>query len=125
MKKRSVSSLPLLLIVFSLSLFESNVFGLTSIDSQVGIGARLSDSSDFWSFAQITDLHYDNSTSWRTRNLQNAIRLINNFKDDYNIKFVILTGDLVESPSSQSYSSLKHWLLANLLVPYKPIQGNH
>jgi len=93
-----------------------------------------------WSFAIITDLHigrgypdyggpgYDDGDTgqdyYLTERLRKVVEWINDNKSKYNIKFVIVLGDISDSGE---YSELKKAkdILDELDVPYVPVIGNH
>jgi len=104
-----------------------------------------------WSFAIITDLHigfdipdydgysYNDASSgqdyYLSKRLEAVIRRINELKDDYNIKFVAVLGDI--SDTAEYSELLKAREILGLLndpnqdgdltdgIPYIPLIGNH
>jgi len=96
-----------------------------------------------WSFAIITDLHIgrgypdyggkgtgiedqkgEGQDYYLTERLKKVVEWINDNKSKYNIKFVIVLGDISDSGE---YSELKKakGILDELDVPYVPVIGNH
>jgi parallel beta-helix repeat protein len=96
-----------------------------------------------WSFAIITDLHIgrgypdyggkgisvedqkgEGQDYYLTERLKKAVEWINDNQSNYNIKFVIVLGDISDSGE---YSELKKAkdILDKLEVPYVPVIGNH
>ncbi|RJS71331.1 PKD domain-containing protein, partial [Methanophagales archaeon] len=96
-----------------------------------------------WSFAIITDLHIgrgypdyggkgtgiedqkgEGQDYYLTERLKKVVEWINDNKSKYNIKFVIVLGDISDSGE---YSELKKakGILDGLDVPYVPVIGNH
>jgi parallel beta-helix repeat protein len=93
-----------------------------------------------WSFAIITDLHigrgypdyggagYDDGNTgqdyYLTERLKKAVEWINENKSEYNIKFVIVLGDISDSGEYSELNKSKN-ILDKLDVPYVPVIGNH
>jgi hypothetical protein len=95
-----------------------------------------------WSFAIITDLHIGwgipdyNDESYNdkeigqnyylTERLEKAIQWINeNYKNpDYNIKFVVVDGDISDTAEYSEFLTARN-ILNQLEIPYIPIIGNH
>ena len=96
-----------------------------------------------WSFAIITDLHIGRGYSdyggkgigfedqkgegqdyYLTERLKKAVEWINNNKTRYNIKFVIVLGDIGDSGEYSELNKSKN-ILDGLDVPYVPVIGNH
>jgi len=102
--------------------------------------------TDEWIFAIITDLHIgrgypdyggkgigtedmqvEGQDYYLTERLQNTVKWITNNRDNYNIRFVVVLGDISDSGE---YSELKKakTILDNLNeenIPYIPVIGNH
>ena len=96
-----------------------------------------------WSFAIITDLHIGrgypdyggkgigdedkNSIGqeyYLTERLRKVVEWINNNKTKYNIKFVVVLGDISDSGEYSELKKAKE-ILDELDVPYIPVIGNH
>lgn len=97
-----------------------------------------------WSFAIITDLHIgrghpdyggegwnDKGTApkedyYLTIRLKNVVNWINeNYKKpEYNIKFLVVLGDIADSGEYSELEKAKE-ILDTLLIPYLPVIGNH
>ena len=93
-----------------------------------------------WSFAIITDLHIgrgypdyggpgynDGDTGqdyYLTERLRKVVEWINDNKSKYNIKFVIVLGDISDSGEYSEFKKAKD-ILDNLDIPYVPVIGNH
>ena len=101
-----------------------------------------------WSFAILTDLHigwgypdyggegYGKKTDgdrlnldkaqnyWLTERLNRAVNKINERREDYNIEFVMVLGDLNDKGQYSEFWKAKQ-ILDNLTIPYFPIIGNH
>jgi len=96
-----------------------------------------------WSFAVITDLHvgrdaeYDDydGPGWNdsgpgeeniaaVKFLEQSVDLINSNKDEYNIQFVAILGDISESAELSQFNKALE-ILNDLDVPWIPLIGNH
>ena len=95
-----------------------------------------------WSFAIITDLHIghyvDEDYGWEglteipgyeqeyflTKRLREVVDWINNNHKKYNIKFVIVLGDISDSGEYSEFKKARE-ILDNLDIPYIPVIGNH
>jgi 3',5'-cyclic AMP phosphodiesterase CpdA len=92
-----------------------------------------------FSFAQVTDLHVGEladdygTTGWddsggeeddRTAALRRAVAKINMGADDYDIRFVMATGDFGDSGERSEVHKARE-ILDALDVPYFPLIGNH
>jgi len=115
---------------YVVSLRVTNTLGVTATDDAfVIIGEQ-----EEWSFAIITDLHigrmypdYDgNQEYYLTERLGKVVKWINDYKNTpgYNIKFVIVLGDLSNSGKENELNKAKS-ILDKLEVPYIPVLGNH
>jgi len=96
-----------------------------------------------WSFAIITDLHIgrgypdyggkgidiedqkvEGQNYYLTERLKKAVEWINENQSNYNIKFVIVLGDIGDSGEYSELNKSKN-ILDGLDVPYIPVIGNH
>ena len=96
-----------------------------------------------WSFAIITDLHIgrgypdyggkgvdkedkmmEGQDYYLTERLKKAVEWINENQSNYNIKFVIVLGDISDSGEYSELAKAKD-ILGKLDVPYVPVIGNH
>lgn len=85
-------------------------------------------SENFWSFVQITDTHYGHLTNWNETCVRAVIDWVNDNMTEYNIDFVILTGDNTQSYKAEDIRpmiELRQIYLDNLKVFYWIIPGNH
>ncbi len=95
----------------------------------------------WFSFVQLTDLHIGESIAFNysfdhatpppagsdgdhASYLRSIVEWINNNKDTYNIKFVIVTGDITDTAALWQFLKAKE-ILENLTIPYIPMMGNH
>ena len=111
--------------------------------AQFGLeGEGWSPQTDKWSFVIITDLHigwgipdydsggYSDNTIGQnyfiTERLKKTIQWINeNYRNpDYNIKFVVVTGDISDTAEYSEFITARN-ILNELKIPYIPIIGNH
>jgi len=56
--------------------------------------------------------------------LRGIVKWINDNKDSYNIKFIIVTGDITDKASLWQFVKAKE-ILDQLTIPYIPMMGNH
>ncbi len=100
--------------------------------------------ADTWwqfSFVHLTDIHigegyedygtygYNDSpptgdVGYSAQRLREAVNWINNNKYNYDIRFVIITGDLTDSGEKSEFYKAKE-ILDALTIPYIPLIGNH
>jgi hypothetical protein len=96
-----------------------------------------------WSFAIITDLHVGRDAEYKdydgpgwndsgpgeeniavVRFLKQSVDLINSYKDEYNIQFVAVLGDISESAELSQFDKAIE-ILNSLEIPWVPLIGNH
>jgi parallel beta-helix repeat protein len=86
-----------------------------------------------WTFAVITDLHigrgytnteYTGEEYYLTKRLRDTVKWINDSAYDYNIKFLVVLGDIANSGSKLELTKAKE-ILNSLTIPYFPVIGNH
>ena len=87
-----------------------------------------------WSFAIITDLHigreysdYNGESYYLTKRLEEVVKWINENHEyvGYNIKFVMVLGDISNDEGRLSDFRKAKDILDNLEIPYFPVIGNH
>jgi len=93
-----------------------------------------------WSFAIITDLHIGyglpdygregfksgegGQEYYLTERLRRIVNWINKHKDEYNLRFVAVLGDISDTAEREELVKARE-ILEDLSVPYIPIIGNH
>jgi 3',5'-cyclic AMP phosphodiesterase CpdA len=85
-----------------------------------------------WTFAIITDLHigrgysnYNGESYYLTDRLQTVVKWISDNATAYNIKFVVVLGDITEDGTQAEMQKAKEILDGLGEIPYFPIIGNH
>lgn len=92
-----------------------------------------------FSFAVISDIHigkgyddygtegYEDSAGqeyYLTERLREVVEKINRYREVYDLRFVVILGDLTERGEFSAYEKLKE-ILDQLEIPYVPVLGNH
>ncbi|HNM31621.1 MAG TPA: metallophosphoesterase [Chitinophagales bacterium] len=80
--------------------------------------------SDYGTPGYFNDTMPANDESKPAKALRQAVKWINARKDDKNIKFVVVSGDLTGSAEKSEFKMSK-LILDGLEIPYVPIIGNH
>lgn len=105
-----------------------------TITHSVDINLEITPLSSECTFAIITDLHvgrgypeYHGEEYYLTERLRNTVKWIKDYADYYNIKFVVVLGDISDSGELLELEKAKVILdaLNDVGVPYVPVIGNH
>jgi hypothetical protein len=78
--------------------------------------------SNQFSFAIVTDIHFDLGNEQRIKNAESVVSHLNSIVLKENLKFVFLTGDLTDK--GFMFEDIKR-VFSKLEVPYVPMLGNH